>query len=101
MEEIPALVQLEQWLVQVAIGGSHTLWSSLNVHHSGGGAARPLILELVAEVRQHLLLQLQSPDVIDRQLRQLALKCQTSDIIQRFDRSLVSRLSIQLLSSFR
>ena len=77
LEEIPALRQLERWLTELSIGGSHLARGQKT-------GRRPLILEVVAELRHRLLLQVRSPgQVIDRQRHRLSPDSETPDILQK------------------
>lgn len=66
VDQIPPLAEFQRWLVQLSVAGAHQVWKSSSGH------AKPFILELVAEVRQHLLKQLTAnwSTVVDKQ-RQL------------------------------
>lgn len=71
MDQIPPLADFERWLVQLSVSGSvQELWRS----SISDRKAKPFILELVAEVRQHLLEQLKAnwDAVLDEQTRWLS-----------------------------
>jgi hypothetical protein len=76
LDQMPPLVHLEQWLVQLSIGGSCMVWQNEN-------RKKAFILEMVAEIHQKLMHHLteNKTSILDHQ-RHL-LSDESDDILQQ------------------
>lgn len=90
MDQIPPLADFERWLVQLSVSGSvQELWRSSfgDQHANGRSSTKAFVLELVAELKQHLIQRFKADDhtwnaVLDSQRKWLS--DETPETLQRY-----------------
>ena len=92
IDQIPPLAALDQWLAQLSVGGSQLVWQNEK-------RKKAFILEMVAEIRQHLADQFQRERLQIWQKQQQYLNDETREFMQK-SAAFVSLKSVDLLLTF-